>query len=76
LKRRLGQASSTVSKLKNEAEARDKLIESFTKILLQKIGVEEEKTGEFDESTVGTNRMDLNTLEESLNMSLAQDMKV
>lgn len=75
MKRKLNHASSTISKLKNEAEARDNLIESFTKILLQKIGAEEEENGGLDESTVGTKRMDLDTLEQSLKMSLAQDTK-
>lgn len=76
LKRKLNQASSTVSKLKNEAECRDKLIESFTKILLQKIGVEDNKTGPLDESTIEEEKMTLSTLEQSLKMSLAQDTKV
>ena len=30
-----------MKELKSEAEARDKLIETFTKILLQRVGVEE-----------------------------------
>ena len=75
MKRRLSHASSTISKLKNEAEARDKLIESFTKILLQKIGMQEENE-EADESTVGDEKLNLSMLEQSLKMSLAQDTKV
>lgn len=75
LKRRLNHALSTISKLKNEAEARDKLIESFTKILLQKIGVEDDGNG-LDESTVDAEKMNLSMLEQSLKMSLAKDMKV
>jgi hypothetical protein len=75
LKRRLNHALSTISKLKNEAEARDKLIESFTKILLQKIGVEDDGNG-LDESSVDAEKMNLSMLEQSLKMSLAKDMKV
>jgi hypothetical protein len=74
-KRRLNHALSTISKLKNEAEARDKLIESFTKILLQKIGVEDDGNG-LDESSVDAEKMNLSMLEQSLKMSLAKDMKV
>jgi chromosome segregation ATPase len=76
LKRRLNHALSTISKLKNEAEARDKLIESFTKILLQKIGVEDDGGNGLDESTVDAEKMNLSMLEQSLKMSLAKDMKV
>lgn len=75
LKRRLNHASSTISKLKNEAEARDKLIESFTKILLQKIGMNADSDN-IDESTVGDDKMNLSMLEQSLKMSLAQDTNV
>jgi len=74
LKRKLNYASSTVSKLKNEAKARDKLIESFTKILLQKISFEGYDKGNEDESTVGGNKTNLSELEQSLKMTLTQDV--
>ena len=74
LKHELRNASTKVKELTAEAEARDKLIETFTKILLQKIGADDEENGGLDESTVGTERMDLNSLEKSLKLSLAQDV--
>jgi len=43
-KQELRKAKSKVQDLMTEAEARDKLIESFSQILLQKIGVEDEVT--------------------------------
>lgn len=41
LKRELRNTTTKVKNLTAEAEARDKLIETFTKILLQKVGLEE-----------------------------------
>ena len=46
LKRQLRSSAGKAKELKAEAEARDKLIETFTKILLQRVGVEEGGGGE------------------------------
>lgn len=72
LKRKLGQASSTISKLRKEAEARDKLIDTFSRMLLTKIGMEEEEEhGSIDgSSTRGEEKLDMSTLEQSLKLSM------
>jgi len=43
LKHELRSTSMKVNELDSEAEARDKLIETFSKILLQKVGIEEQR---------------------------------
>jgi len=45
LKHELRSASTKVKELTAEAEARDRLIETFSKILLQKVGLEEGEGG-------------------------------
>ena len=50
LKHDLRNASTKIEELTAEAEARDKLIETFTKILLQKVGLED---GEVDNNGNG-----------------------
>jgi len=43
-----------VSQLRDEAEARDKLIDTFSRILLQKAGIEGEFDGSVDSSAPGS----------------------
>lgn len=50
LKHKLRNTTSTVTELKVEAEARDKLIDTFSRILLQKVGVEGDAEGSMDSS--------------------------
>ncbi|KAL7489137.1 hypothetical protein ACHAW6_014717 [Cyclotella cf. meneghiniana] len=65
LKRKLSHATSTVAKLKHEAESRDKLIDTFTRMLLHKIGVDGDENGSFDASCLGEEKFDLSQLEQS-----------
>eukprot|EP00804_Cyclotella_cryptica_P003217 CCRYP_010467-RA/>CCRYP_010467-RA protein AED:0.33 eAED:0.33 QI:227/1/1/1/1/1/2/412/541 len=64
LKRKLSHATSTVAKLKREAEARDKLIDTFTRMLLNKIGVDGDENGSIDENCSGEEKFDLSQVEQ------------
>ncbi|KAL7554384.1 hypothetical protein ACHAWF_017829 [Thalassiosira exigua] len=69
LKHDLRNATSKAKELTAEAEARDKLIESFTKILLQRAGVEGGRGGGDDEGLEGGSLKDalgLEQIEESI----------
>ncbi|KAL7462898.1 hypothetical protein ACHAXS_003272 [Conticribra weissflogii] len=54
MKYKLKQATAKVSQLRDEAEARDKLIDTFSRILLQKAGIEGEFDGSVDSSAPGS----------------------
>lgn len=56
--------------LKREAEARDRLIDTFSKLLLQRVGVEGEDGGmsSVDGSTLAEEKLDVSQLEKSIGL--------